>query len=75
MKLILYRDDLREEEKNRSLTRFEHFTDKVQAAIRIIGHATFREYNHSSYNVIIPPIKARNISRVKAYFMTTSRHQ
>jgi len=64
MKLILYRDDLRDEEKNRncSLTRFEHFTNKVQAAIRIIGHATFREYDHSSYNVIIATEEKRGKS-------------
>jgi len=63
MKLILYREDLREEERNRncSLTRFEHFTDEAQNAIRVVGSATFREHDHSSHNVIVPPRQERQL--------------
>ena len=43
MKLFLDRGDLKPEHENVncSQTKFEHFTDEAQAAIRAVGKATF----------------------------------
>ena len=59
MKLTLDREDLKPEYQNIncSQTRFEHFTEKAQAAIVEVGHAQFREYDGSNYNAIYPPKK------------------
>ncbi len=56
MKLILYRESLKPEFQNIncSQTRFEHFTEEAQAAIRAVGRAQFREYDGSNYNAIYP---------------------
>lgn len=57
MKLILYRDSLREscQSFNCSQIEFYMFTDEVQAAIRAVGKATFMEYDHTNHNAIYPP--------------------
>lgn len=57
MKLTLDRDDLRPEFRdiNCSQTKFEHFTDKTQRAIYMVGKATFYEHDGSNYNVIYAP--------------------
>ena len=57
MKLTIDRLDLKPEHKdiNCSQTRFEHFTDETQAAIKAAGHAQFREFDGSNYNAIYPP--------------------
>ena len=57
MKLTLDREDLREEHRNIncSQTRFEHFLEKAQDAIRVVGRATFWEYARRNHNAIYPP--------------------
>lgn len=57
MKLTLDREDLRREHDgvNTSQTKFEHFNDEAQAALRVIGRGTLYEYDRSSYNAIYPP--------------------
>lgn len=57
MKLTLDRLDLRKEYKDISCskTKFGHFSDKAQVAIRTVGRAVFYEYDRSSYNAIYPP--------------------
>ena len=57
MKLTLDRLDLKSQHVNTncSLTRYEHFTDEAQAAIRVVGRAIFAEFDGRNYNVIHPP--------------------
>jgi len=57
MKLTLDRNDLlpQHAEIACSLTRFEHFTHQVQAAIKAVGRAQFREYDGRNYNAIYAP--------------------
>ncbi len=60
MKLELDRIDLKEEYStqftriNCSQTRFEHFKEDVQKAIKSVGHATFYEFDRRNYNVVYP---------------------
>ena len=56
MELTLTSGDLRPEWRDMpcSATRFAHFTDEAQAAVRIVGRARF-ETNGGSYNAIYPP--------------------
>jgi hypothetical protein len=57
MRLTLDRDDLLPEFRdiNCSQTKFEHFSNKAQRAIFMVGKATFYEYDGSNYNVIYAP--------------------
>lgn len=54
MKLTIDREDLRPEWQNIncSQTEFEHFNDETQRAIKVVGRATFFEYDRRNYNVI-----------------------
>lgn len=56
MDLELDRQDLKPKHRetlNCSQTQFEHFSVKVQRAIRATGKAMFRD--HGNYNRIYPP--------------------
>lgn len=55
MELTLFPEDLRPEHKDQptSATRFEHFTDAAQQAIKIVGRAQYR--CRDNYNAIYPP--------------------
>ena len=57
MRLTVDRDDLKPEHKdvNCSQTQFEHFKPNVQQAIRVVGQATFQEFDRTNYNVVRPP--------------------
>jgi len=57
MRLTLDREDLKPEHAgiNCSHTKFEHFTEEAQAAIKAAGRAQFREYDGSNYNAIYAP--------------------
>lgn len=57
MKLLLDDMDLKEEHRmvNCSLTRFEHFTEEAQEAIRVVGKATYETWERDNYNAIYPP--------------------
>jgi hypothetical protein len=59
MELFLDRIDLKPKHENieSSLTRFEHFKPEVQEAIKIVGRATFKNFDGSNYNAIYPPKK------------------
>jgi hypothetical protein len=60
VELTLTRGDLRPEFRDApcSATRFRHFTDEAQAAVRIVGRARFETNGGSNYNAIYPPKKA-----------------
>lgn len=57
MKLTLDREDLRPEHVNLSCSkvRYEHLTDEAQEAVRVVGRATFQEYDRSRYRMIFRP--------------------
>lgn len=61
MKLTLDRIDLRQEHEGIrcSLTKLEHFVDKAQRAIELVGKATFFEYDRSTYNMIYPEARPK----------------
>ena len=62
MKLTLNREDLKPEHEstNCSLVKFEHLNEKAQLATRLLGRATFFEYDQSSYNAVFPPEEAKD---------------
>lgn len=79
MKLTLDREDLRPEHVNLSCSkvRYEHLTDEAQAAVRVVGRATFQEYDRSNYNVVYGPAgngDARN-ARVALVAAVTRAYQ
>jgi hypothetical protein len=57
MELTLTSGDLRPECQHApcSATKFRHFTDEAQAAVRIAGRARFETNGGSNYNAIHPP--------------------
>ena len=80
MKLLLYREDLRDmyRDVNTSVTGFECFKPEIQALIRAAGRATFWNAAHTNYNVIVPPepdalevgadpVEGRSIASIKVW--------
>lgn len=57
MKLILDRMDLRPECEDASCSsiRIHHFKQEVQEVVAVLGRATFREFDGSSYQAVFAP--------------------
>jgi hypothetical protein len=57
MKLTLDLADLKPEsrEKPTSTVGYDDFPPEVQAAIRVVGSATYYTYNRDNYNAVYPP--------------------
>ena len=55
MELSLYDDDLKPEFQNlnTSQTKFHHFNERAQQAMKITGRSVFKR--RDTYNAIIPP--------------------
>lgn len=68
MELTLTSGDLRPECRDTpcSATKFRHFTDEAQAAVRIVGRARFETGGGSNYNAIRPPPLGRPPKGAKA---------
>lgn len=60
MELTLDRDDLKPRFRhvNCRHTLWQHFNDKAQRALNVIGRAVFYECDGRDYNVVYPPSAA-----------------
>jgi len=62
MKLELDRLDLKHEHRETlscSKVDFPHLTAEAAAAVRVVGKATFYEFDRSNYNVVYAPEEER----------------